>query len=250
MHFSQSALGILFWEMRRPLWMLAALTLAALIKLPVAPLLPLFFLAAWRLEPAAQRRRRLLWSGGLVVAGIVTLSYLSLPEGLKGLTNLTDRTELFTDSLPAMLKLALGLALSEKWARLLAGLATVLTFGAYFILQLRNTWRTPGEVVRWGFNTLLFLLLVCMSWFQPWYLLWIVPLAAVYPRPNAPFQAGLFALYAIWSYTVFGFVLYWNPPTEIELIALIVTYTASWAYAILYGLRRQRAQHTLYTIVY
>jgi len=243
-------LGVLFWEMRRPLWMLAALTLAALIKLPVAPLLPLFFLAAWRLEPAAQRRRRLLWSGGLVVAGIVTLSYLSLPEGLKGLTNLTDRTELFTDSLPAMLKLALGLALSEKWARLLAGLATVLTFGAYFILQLRNTWRKPGEVVRWGFNTLLFLLLVCMSWFQPWYLLWIVPLAAVYPRPNAPFQAGLFALYAIWSYTVFGFVLYWNPPTEIELIALIVTYTASWAYAILYGLRRQRAQHTLYTIVY
>jgi len=237
-------LGVLFWEMRRPLWMLAALTLAALIKLPVAPLLPLFFLAAWRLEPAAQRRRRLLWSGGLVVAGIVTLSYLSLPEGLKGLANLTGRTELFTDSLPAVIKLALGLALSEKWAKLLAGLATALTFGGYFILQLRNAWRTPGEAVRLGFNTLLFLLLVCMSWFQPWYLLWIVPLAAVYPRPNAPFQVGLFALCATCSYVVFGFVLYWHPPIQIELIAPIVTYAASWTYAILYGLRRQRAQNT------
>jgi len=235
-------LGVLFWEMRRPLWMLAALTLAALIKLPVAPLLPLFFLAAWRLEPAVLRRRRLLWSGGLVVAGIVAVSYLSLPEGLKGLANLRGRTELFTDSLPAMIKLALGLALPERWAKLLAGLATVLALGGYFILQLRNAWRTPGEVVRLGFNTLLFLLLVCMSWFQPWYLLWIVPLAAVYSRSNAPFQVGLFALCAIWSYVVFGFVLYWNPPTEIELIALIVTYAASWAYAILYGLQRQRAQ--------
>jgi len=83
-----------------------------------------------------------------------------------------------------MIKLALGLALPERWAKLLAGLTTVLALGGYFILQLRNAWRTPGEVVRLGFNTLLFLLLVCMSWFQPWYLLWIVPLAAVYPGPT------------------------------------------------------------------
>jgi alpha-1,6-mannosyltransferase len=233
-------LGVLFWEMRRPLWMLAALTLAVLIKLPVAPLLPLFFLAAWRLEPSAQRRRRLLWNGGLVIAGIVAVSYLSLPEGFKGLANLRGRTELFTDSLPAVIKLALGLALSEKWAKLLAGLATALTFGSYFIVQLRNAWRMPGEAVRLGFNTILFLLLVGMSWFQPWYVLWIVPLAAVYPRTNAPFQVGLFALCAAWSYVVYGFVLYWKPAIEIELIALAVTYGVSWAYAILYGLRRRQ----------
>ena len=234
-------LGILFWDMRRPLWLLAALTLAALIKLPVAPLLPLFFVAAWHLEPAA-RRRRLLWTGGLVVAGVVAVSYLSLPEGLKGLTSLANRTELFTNSLPAMIKLMLGRAVPEKWAKLVAGLMTALAFGGYFVLQLRNAWRTPGEAVRWGFNTLLFLLLVCMSWFQPWYLLWIVPLAAIYPRPNAPFQAGLFALCAAWSYVVFGFVLYWNPKIEIELIALTVTYAASWVYAILSGLQGRQAR--------
>jgi len=104
-------LGVLFWEMRRPLWMLAALTLAALIKLPVAPLLPLFFLAAWRLEPAALRHRRLLWSSGLAVAGIVAVSYLSLPGGLKGVASLAGRTSLFTDSLPAVIKVVLSLAL-------------------------------------------------------------------------------------------------------------------------------------------
>jgi len=240
-------LGVLFWEMRRPLWMLAALTLAALIKLPVAPLLPLFFLAAWRLEPAALRRR-LLWSSGLVVAGIVAVSYLSLPGGLRGVASLAGRTSLFTHSLPAVIKEVLSLALPKPWAMFLAGLAAALAFGGYFILQLRNTWRKPGEVVRLGFNTLLFLLLVCMSWFQPWYLLWIVPLAAVYPRPNAVFQMSLFALCCMWSYVVFGFVWYWIPAIGswgrtlgIELIALSVTYAASWTYAILYGLRRQQA---------
>ena len=234
-------LGVLFWEMRRLLWMLAALTLAALIKLPVAPLLPLFFLAAWRLEPAALRHRRLLWSSGLAVAGIVAVSYLSLPGGLKGVASLAGRTSLFTHSLPTVIKVVLSLALPMRWSMFLAGLATALALGGYFILQLRNTSRTPGEVVRLGFNTLLFLLLVCMSWFQPWYLLWIAPLAAVYPRPNALFQVSLFALCAAWSYVVFGFILYWNPMVEIELIALSVTYAASWAYAILYGLRRQQA---------
>ena len=233
-------LAVLFWEMRRTLWMLAALTLAALIKAPVAPLLPLFFLAAWRTEPAEQRRR-LLWSGGLVVAGIFAVSYLSMPEGLKGLGSLAGRVYLFTHSLPAVIKLAIDLALPEKWAKVLAAQLTVLTFGVYFIQQLLNTQRTPGEAVRLGFNTILFLLLVCMSWFQPWYLLWIVPLAAVYPRPNAIFQVGQFALCAIWSYVVFGFILYWNPAIEIELIALVVTYAAPWTYAIAYGLRRQRA---------
>jgi hypothetical protein len=242
-------LGVLFWEMRRPLWMLAALTLAALIKLPVAPLVPLFFLAAWRLEPAAQRRRRLLWSGVLIVAGIVAASYLSLPEGLKGLANLAGRTDLFTHSLPAVIKLTLGLALPQTWAMFLAGLLTALALGGYFVLQLRNTWRTPREAIRLGFNTLLFLLLLCMSWFQPWYLLWIMPLAAVYPRPNAVFQVGLFALCATWSYVVFGFVWFWIPAVGswgralgIELIALIVTYAASWEYAILYGLQRRQAR--------
>ena len=241
--------GVLFWEMRRPLWMLAALTSAALIKLPVAPLVPLFFLAAWRLEPEAQRRRRLLWSGGLVVAGIVAASYLSLPEGLKGLGNLAGRSDLFTNSLPALIKLTLGLVLPERWPMLLAGLATALAFAGYYALQLRNTWRTPGEAARLGFNTLLFLLLVCMSWFQPWYLLWIVPLAAVYPRTNAVFQVGLFTLCTTWSYVVFGFVWFWIPKIGswgralgIELMAAIATYAASWEYAILYGLRRQEGE--------
>jgi hypothetical protein len=203
-------------------------------------------LAAWRLTPTARARWRLLWSSGLVVAGIVAASYLSLPEGVRGLVNLQGRTDLFTHSLPAIVKLLLGLALPQETAMLLAGLATALAFLGYVLVQLANAWLQPQDAVRLAFNVLLFLLLTCMSWFQPWYLIWIVPLAAVYPRPNAPFQMGLFALCTSWSYIVFGFVWFWiisvgswGKGLGIESLAVTNTYALSWIYAIVSGLREK-----------
>ncbi len=233
-------LAVFMWETRHRLWMLLALTLAVLIKVPVAPLLAVFFVAAWRSEPAGLPRARLVVSAGLAIAAVVAALYLSLPEGLAGLANLQSRTDLFTHSLPAVVRLALSLAIPLDVAAVVAGAATVLALGGYTLLQMRNAWQAPGEAVRLGFNMLMFLLLVCMSWFQPWYLLWIIPLAAVYPRPDAPFQAGLFALCASWSYIVFGFVWFWIPGVVnwgralgIELLAVINTYALSWEYAIL-----------------
>ena len=46
-------------------------------------------------------------------------------------------------------------------------------------------------------------------WFQAWYVTWIVALAALYPRPTAPAQAGLFSLTVLISYVVFGFAWFW-----------------------------------------
>ena len=50
-----------------------------------------------------------------------------------------------------------------------------------------------------------------MTWFEPWYLLWVLALAAIYPRPNAPFQVALSSLCITWKYIVFGFVWFWYP---------------------------------------
>ena len=239
--------AVLLWETGHLLWLLVPLALVPLIKLPAGAVLPLFFVAAWRLQPAGPRRLRFLLTGGATVVAVVAVSYLSLPEGIKGLANLGGRTDLFTHSLPAVIKLGLQLITEERMAALLAGGATALAFGGYALWQLRNAWQTPQEAVRLAFNVLLFLLLVCISWFQPWYLLWIVPLAAVYPRRDAPFQAGLFALCASWSYVVFGFVWFWigrfsswGNGLGIELMATINTFALSWEYALLSGLRRDK----------
>jgi alpha-1,6-mannosyltransferase len=231
--------GVLFWELRRPLPMVAALMVAPLIKIPAAPLLPLFALAAWRREPAI-RRGRLAFTGGLVILGVAALSYLSLSQGLQGAGNLLHRQELFTHSLPAVLKLALERMVPSGTAALVVASATICAFAGYFLMQLRNASRTPGQVVRLGFNTLLFLLLVCMSWFQPWYLLWIMPLAAVYPRPDAPFQVALSTMCVMFSYVLFGFVwflvpLFWGEYLGINLAVLATSYGLPWAYALWSG---------------
>jgi alpha-1,6-mannosyltransferase len=227
--------------------MLAALSLACLIKLPIASLLPLFALAAWRLEPLP-RRRRLLMTGTLVVLGIAVVSYLVLPQGLWGLAGLQYKAQSFTHSLPAVLERVLALAAGDSIASTIVDTLALLAIAVYWLLQLRNVYRNPPAVVRLAFNTLLFLLLLSTPWFQPWYLLWIMPLAAVYPRPDAPFQAALFALCVAWTYAVYGFVWFWIIPFAnwghylgIELIALTTTYTLPWAYAGIQGWRHRRA---------
>lgn len=238
--------AVLLWEQRHDVAMLVALALATLIKVPVGVVVPIMAVAALRRQPP-ERRLRFAVGGMAAMAAVVAVSYLSLPEGVQGLANLRNRTDLFTHSLPALFRLGLWLAVPEQTATRVAAAVTVVALGAYVLRQTWNAWRTPGEAVRLGFNGLLFLMLLCMTWFQPWYLLWPVCLAAVYPRHDAPFQIGLFTLTASWSYIIYGFVWFWlsdfaswGHALGIELLAVINTYLLSWEYAIL-SVGRKRA---------
>ncbi len=260
-------LGIYFWERRRPLLMTAALTLSFLVKIPTVSLLPLFLLAwAWSATPlrsaalpeqgvrsqacgAAKCRPRrprdfaplcrlipaVLLSGALVV-----LAYFSLPDPLAALTNLSTRSGLLTHSLPAVLSLTLRLAgLDETTAGRVAQAAALGAFAAVFVFQLVRTRQRPGAVLRHAFDLMLFLLLFATPWFQPWYVTWAVALAALFPRPEAPLQAGLFSLTVVFSYVVYGFVWFWIPHQAnwgntlgITLMAVATTYLIPWGYTL------------------
>ncbi len=235
--------GVFFWEQRRLLSMLAVLTLASLIKAPAALVLLLFVVAAWRSETVCQRRR-LLMRGGIVMIGMVAAAYLSLPEGLAGLTNLPKLGGFFTHSLPTVINLSWQLIVPEAVATAVASVAALGLLGSYVLRQLRAINRTPAQVVLRAFNTLLFLLLLCIPWFQPWYLLWILPLAAIYPRPNAPFQVALSTVCVTWSYIVYGFVWFWLYPIGnwgnnlvIQVVALLTTYALPWIYAVRFAVK-------------
>ncbi len=230
--------GVFLWEQQRLLLTLAVLTLASLIKAPAALVLPLFALAAWRSKPECQRHR-LMIQGGLVMIGVVAAAYLSLPEGLAGLTNLPKLGGFFTDSLPTVIKLSWQLIVPEAVATAVASVAALGLLGSYVLRQLCAINRTPAQVKLYTFDMLLFLLLLCIPWFQPWYLLWILPLAAIYPRPNAPFQVALSTVCASWTYIVFGFIWFWLYPIGnwgnnlfIQVVALLTTYALPWIYAV------------------
>ncbi len=246
-------LGIYFWERRRPLLMTAAFTLSFLVKIPTAPLLPLFLLA-WARDARRQAQSaagcRPVWilSALLLSGALVALAYLSLPSPLAALTNLSTRSGLLTHSLPAVLSLTLRLAgLDEAAAGKVAQAAALGAFGVVFTLQLARTWVRPETVLRYAFDLILFLLLFATPWFQPWYVTWAVALAALFPRPEAPLQAGLFSPTVLFSYVVYGFVWFWIPHQAnwgntlgITLMAVATTYPIPWGYTL--GVWGQRSR--------
>ncbi|MGQ9710599.1 MAG: hypothetical protein ACUVXE_09050 [Anaerolineae bacterium] len=244
-------LGVYFWERRRPMRMTAAFTLSFLVKIPTAPLLPLFLLAFARsvrrqAGSAAEGPRRDFaslrhWLPAVLLSGaLVALAYLSLPDPLAALTNLSSRSGLLTHSLPAVLSLTLQLVgLNEADAGRMAQAAALGAFAVAFVLQLARTWVRPGAVIRYAFNLMLFLLLFVTPWFQPWYVTWAVALAALFPCPEAPLQAGLFSLTVVFSYVVYGFVWFWIPHQAnwgnalgINLMAVAMTYLIPWGYTL------------------
>jgi len=238
-------LGIFFWERRQPLAMVTALTLSLLIKIPMAPLLPSFLLAAAR-ERNWPGFFRLVILGGLLSAALVALAYFSLPDPLAALTNLSTRSGLLTHSLPAVLSLTLRLmGIDAETAATSAQTAALAAFAIAASLQLVRTWERPAAVLRYAFDLILFLLLFVTPWFQPWYVTWAVALAALFPRPEASTQAGLFSLTVMFSYVVYGFVWFWIPRQAnwgntlgITLMAVATTYLIPWGYTAWVWLKR------------
>ncbi len=244
-------LGFHFWERERPLAMAAALTLSFLVKIPTLPLLLLFLLAA------ACRRRQgwrfwfTLLSGGSLAAWLVAIAYLSLPDPWAALTNLASRADLFSQSLPTLVKLGLQTCgMREGVAQDVARWGALLGLGGCAAVQAVRTWHAPTGVLAHAYDLYLFLLLFATPWFQPWYVTWLVALAALRPRPHAPTQASLFSLTVLSSYVVFGFVWFWIPRFAnwghnlgINLLAVLGTYTLPWAYTAWVWYRQRRASH-------
>jgi hypothetical protein len=176
----------------------------------------------------------------LLSGALVGLAYLSLPDPLAALTNLSTRSHLLTHSLPTVLALTLPLAgMDETAARTFAQTAALGAFAVAFVLQLARTWVRPAAVLRHAFDLMLFLLLFATPWFQPWYVTWAVALAALFPRPEAPLQAGLLSLTVVFSYMVYGFVWFWIPHQAnwgntlgITLMAVATTYLIPWGYTL------------------
>jgi hypothetical protein len=61
--------------------------------------------------------------------------------------------------------------------------------------------------MRAGLSLLLFYLLVSVPWFQPWYVIWPVALAALLPDEGLARGAALLSFAVTWKAPVFDYVL-------------------------------------------
>jgi hypothetical protein len=147
----------------------AALMAAVAIKFTAVLLLPFLLLAA----PSLRRRAHVLAGVALAAVPLVALSV-----ALFGFTlpNLSDQSALLTNySIPNLVGDALGAGGGAPWLLHIADLAVVLSV-AWLLVRHR------GWISGAGWATLA--LIASLSWLVPWYIVWLLPLAALGNSPR------------------------------------------------------------------
>lgn len=240
-------IGVVAWTRQRKAVAIGSVALSVLTKFVTAPLGLVWLVAGLRSSADWRRRALFVLASVLVVAGLTAAVYWPFVHDQTNVKTVLlaplRRQELFTSSFPALLVFAtadrLGRSAAETLARNLA-LAGLLTFTVYQAWRVRSGWQ---DVARTSYNVLLFYLLFSCLWFQPWYIMWIVPLAALLPAGREAMTAMLFSLSAMAKYLVFDFFWYWNPDLlttpRIETLAVVVIYMLPLAYVLLSVLQRQ-----------
>ena len=146
----------------------AMLMLAISVKFTLVLLLPFLLLAA----PGTRRRLQLLAGAALAAVPVLVVSLLAF--GLS-LPNLADQSKIITPySILNLFGWVLGLGGAPAGLIALAGvaLAGAVGFAIVRVVQGRVDWLTAA-----GWCTVA--LLASLAWLMPWYVIWVLPLAAV-----------------------------------------------------------------------
>ena len=199
---------------------------------------------------------------GLLSLGVVGLLYAPFWEGF-GTIRLGQRLSMFTDSLPTLVMLLLRLWLGAEQATWLVGRLTLIALGFFCLARLiRLAFREHGRMayhepcpeqsrrdgrrasqpylfIVLSFEVILFYLLFTCTWLQPWYLVWLVALAALVPDLDTAHQAILFTYTMTWAYIVYQFVWFWYIPAMnwmsrlgVHSVAVGATLVIPWAFSV------------------
>jgi alpha-1,6-mannosyltransferase len=181
----------------RPAPAFPLLAVAALVK-PLAVLLgPVLLVAALR-RPDVSRRS--LAAGLGLAAALVVVAYLPFWEGPATLQGL-DRVRIFSASPAKILQLGLRAAGLRPTPSYVA--ASAVTNASFLLLLgslLLAMWRGRIPLVAAALGAFLLYLLVGVQSFNPWYLLWVMPLAAIVPERPPRLLAVAFTLLAPLAY--------------------------------------------------
>ncbi len=142
----------------------AVLMLAVAVKFSAILLLP-FLMVAARTRPA---RKQLIVGS---VLGALPLAALSVALFGFSIPNLQDQSTLLTDfSIPNVFGLLIGVGGGAPALLRAASVALVITIA--LLLRRKNDW-----IAQAGWGTLA--LIVSLAWLVPWYVVWLLPLAAL-----------------------------------------------------------------------
>jgi len=197
------------------LWAIVALIVGALIKFISLLLIPLVLAAGLAQLSTAHDRWRFVSRAGGVAAVVSLLAYFPFWEGLQ-VFGYERRAALLTTSLAALAQVNLETFIGQKTSQtLMAQIALWLTGAMTLLLAGRLGWRwadRPSATAQFeaflyaATRLFLFYLLITCLWFQPWYALWPLALAALLPDGDTARLAVLLTG-AVFGKAIFFFFL-------------------------------------------
>ena len=220
---------------RRFTWAALALTAGALVKFIPILLLPVALVAGLRAQSTRQARWRFLPGALLACLVLVIAAYAPFWRGGDPLS-IRRRETLFTASLPALVQAQLEKPLGQQASQQLAARAALLLTGCAVAAQTWRAWRKTDWLAparAWARILLFYLLFTCL-WFQSWYTLWPLALAAILPEGALSRTIVLLSYSAIWKTITFDFFLFRKdkplPRLQREAILGPVTLGLTWLY--------------------
>jgi hypothetical protein len=219
-------LALYAWIARRDSWVIPFLLVAALIKYVSLPLIPLAAIALWQRAENQSVRARLLLGSGLLSALVLVISLYPFYDLHAIWSSIGEQGTIFYTS-PAAAAIALlndhyppdSLTQVATWA----GRALLLLAVLWQSLVL---WRRPERLPRACFEVLFVLILVAMPIARPWYLIWLVGVAAMLPWGWPAWRAIVWSAGALASYGLMIWIEAWWQPgydtIQIVVVPLIL----------------------------
>lgn len=214
-----------------------ALVVGALVKFIPILFIPLVVWLALRDLPDRRARLRFLILSAAAGSLLVVLAYAPFWHGLATLS-VTRRLRLFSGSLPAFLYQVFRDQIGVKQAASLVGKSAAYLTVFFALWQSwrssrDRSWLSFSQAV---FNIMLFYLLVTCLWFQQWYTLWPLAIAALLPPGHFSTLAILFTFTAVNKQFIIGPLLFakrpFLPQPWLELRFAVGMLAIPWLYTL------------------
>lgn len=188
------------WETERIRWVLPLIVASALIKYVAIMVAPVALIACLRRETDARARILLL---GNALAWTLVLAHISLYPFFDVAAlwaSVQDQGARFSNSIGYVLyRGGRRLGAGDDWSNLVRGISYVLTLDA-MVIGAMVCWNHPRRLPRVTFEVMIAFLVLGTMNFRPWYVIWIVALAAFTVSRAAWIRAIVWSLTALLSY--------------------------------------------------
>ncbi len=231
------------WQRRHDHVVIPLILVSVLIKYVTVILIPIALIAVWRRSPSGRARRRTgLWSAA-AVAGLIAVSMYPFYDAGAILSSLREQGTRVAGSPAWVVRASL-----REWSIADIPAQTIINV-AYALVAIAiggwmvACWRKPDWFPRAMFEVMFIFMLIASTNQRAWYVIWLVPLAAIL-IPDTPWRRALLWsvtsmighactiwLWYVWDFDAWGY--YWYAliivgVVYIPVIALSIRELLSW----------------------